>query len=211
MQYRIQDTIPYAPGKLSYYQIILQHRQMYEENAILQMTFIHDHHLPFFESVERVVLPKILGDISLLIKNRWAMKLSSENLDAPRRHDFYHCHILSSVDMKLSGSEAGASEDMDRLVSSVSILYHTREYREEYTLPEHNILSTLCSEPRSMDPKISESNRGLRAVNHLDLGMNHVAQINFQAHRKGAYTLGDGTKLDMRGVLDFDPIQERKP
>jgi hypothetical protein len=210
MRYIIADTIPYAPGKLSEYEIFLKYREEYPHTAISQMIFLHNHPKEFFDAVERRLMPKVLKDIMYILKKGWAKRISTDDFSKRGRiYDFNHCHILGEFSTTISGNEEHWKEDLDKIISSSSILYHTREYRDNPHIPEHNVLSSLSSEPRTLNPDEFTHNKNA-GVNHLDLDKIHLAQLNFKADNNGQYKLEDGKRLDFLGILLVDPTRRTK-
>jgi hypothetical protein len=209
MRYRITDRVPYRRGALSEYEIFLKFRDEYPENAIAQSIFLHKYTKQFFETVERRILPKVLKDISYILRKGWAERIPSGKFGAQCRCDFYHCHILGEFNTVISGREDNVVGDLDKIVSSISLLYHTREFRGQPDSPEHNVLSSLTSEPKTVDP--SRLIRGKRtAANHLDLDKIHLVELNFRIDHEGDYELEDGKKLDVEGILSVDPTRTKK-
>jgi len=200
MRWENMNEVCYAPGR-SCFQLFLENRARHPENDVLQIIFLNENEQKFFDALEERVLPKILRDIETIMGKRWALKISPESLDERERFDFYHCPILGDPNLKISGQEKDFKEDMRQIVSSASILYHTRENRNQNTLPEHSVYcSSLDSEPVTVDPAIFRGKPN-GAVNYTDLGRSHLAQINFRLAADGAYALKDGTRLDFVGIL----------
>jgi len=207
MRYRIADVVPYSQGSLSEYEIFLKYRDRYPDTAIAQSIFLHGHPEDFLEAVERKVIPKVLKDIMFILRKGWAERISTEKFGRlVKRYDFYHCHLLGEFDTVISENENDFEEDLNKIISSISILYHTREFRHLAHTPEHNVLSSLTSEPRRIDPSNFTHNKDA-GVNHLDLDRIHLTQLNFEADNDGQYELEDGKRLDIEGVLLVDPTR----
>jgi hypothetical protein len=170
-----------------------------------------------FDAIDKRLVPKILEDISYILERKWAENIprgvSGRGFLAPLK-GFYHCHFLGESDLAVSGRRVDLESDLERIVSplNVSILYHTREFiGEEYKKPEHNILSSLTSKPRMIDPEQFLEKDD--AIGFVDLGKNHYAQIYFSIkerwqcitqtilHVKPRYGLENGVELHMEGVL----------
>jgi hypothetical protein len=178
-----------------------------------------------FEVIDQNVMPKILEDIFYILEKKWAAGIPScaSGEVFHKTKGFYHCHLLGEPGLKISGKPDDLEADLERVVSpsNISILYHTREFMgEEHKKPEHNILSSLTSEPHKVDPRLFHDKDA--AVNFIDLGKTHYAQINFYtrgmlsrikraiSRTKPEYRLKNGTQLQVEAFLLFSLINKEE-
>ena len=146
-----------------------------------QAIYIYQHREEFFNEVESKMLKKIVQDFDFVMKKGWAEDISE--------YDFCHGHI--------SGRSKKPIFNMDDLFSAdnVLVLYHTHEVWK--THPTKNVLSSLKSPPSTVQPepeKYSVDTRDLRLLDYAD--------VHFKMTGDGPHKLGNGTKLDVWGVLD---------
>jgi hypothetical protein len=149
----------------------------YLEADLNLMKFLYDEAVAegLFEVIDRKLMPKILEDISYILEKKWAWSIPScvSGEGSQKTRGFYHCHLLGEPGLKISGKPDDLEADLERVVSPSNIsIYHTREFiGEEHKKPEHNILSSLTSEPHKVDPRQFHGKDC--AVNFTDLGKTH--------------------------------------
>jgi hypothetical protein len=203
-------------------------RRDYVEADLNLMKFLYNEAVAerLFEVVDRKLMPKILEDISYILEKKWGRSIPSyvSGEGSHKTEGFYHCHLLGEPGLKISGKPDYLEADLERIVSpsNISILYHTLEFiGEEHKKPEHNVLSSLTSEPHKVDPQQFHDKDG--AVNFTDLGKTHYAQINFCrqgivrriqqmiSRTKPEYRLKNGTQLQVQAFLLFGLINKEDP
>jgi hypothetical protein len=220
--------VRYRIRGLEYYNAVMKStRRDYLEADLNLMKLLYDEAVAerLFEVIDQKLMPKILEDISYILEKKWARGIPrcASGEVSHKTEGFYHCHLLGEPGLKISGKPDCLEADLERVVSptNVSILYHTREFMgEEYKKPEHNVLSSLNSEPHTVDPRQFQGKE--RAVNFADLGKTHYVQIDFYAQGmlrriqqtilriKPEYRLKNGIQLRVEAVLLFGLINKEE-
>jgi len=152
----------------------------------VQSFFVYEHAVEFFNLFEKRYLEKIVEDISYILTNGWALKIS--------KSDFFHGHIC--------GKSKNVIKDLDVLLSAsnVCFLYHTFEGQPLHPKAiNRSILSFPDALPTPVYPKYGFQSRPYYGVASRDLGLMEYARIFFQRNLKGRYKLKDGSALDIWG------------
>ncbi|MFA6092490.1 MAG: hypothetical protein WCU88_03400 [Elusimicrobiota bacterium] len=129
----------------------------------------------FYETVEELLLPKIVQDVDEILRNGWA--------DAVSPKDLFHVHLAISLAYPLDKTRSYPQIFNGR---HLILLYHSHEYDDRMDDPNRNILSSLSQPPRVI-PGSSKGTfkdkagveRQFMTTNCTDLESWYVAQIDF--------------------------------
>jgi|TARA_B100002003_G_scaffold249289_1_gene285220 hypothetical protein len=119
----------------------------------------------FYDSLEKIVLPKIERDIEFILEKGWA--------DSIENRDLNHCHVLIPLHYPTD------IEGYDKIISAedLIILYHSRELSNIKT--DRNILSTLSSEPIVINKK--------ETLSPIDIRCRSLCGISFESKEDRLY------------------------
>lgn len=160
--------------------------------------------------IEQKLGRRIASDVSYILRNRWADKISYE--------DFNHGHLCSygrpPVGFERTGYEA-LTHSFIPVIHQHPILYHTHELDGVHST-KRNIISHFGHNPRIITPsemttqdmrRIMEESRRMReegtcTVTWQDLDLTLMCDVDFELDPNGPYQLSDGRRLGIYALAD---------
>jgi hypothetical protein len=168
------------------------------DSRLAQEVFLCKHQKELSKRVEKRLVPKVLEDIDFILKEGCAQEIS--------KFDFNHVHLCKVSQDPIFKVKTLLSDD------NVRLLYHTCE--ERYFMPyfaKRNIKSSLVSNPEiiTLDYEEFVDTHGIKTYRFMkttvystDLGWSEFGKMKFEKCPDGLYSLKNGTKLKMIGMLD---------